>query len=59
MLRDRDEYWRLQCRSDVETQIQHPHIRLQKLNAELAWSGAAFRHLVCLHLYWLTSLLSF
>lgn len=26
--------WRLQFRSDVETQIQHPHIRLRSLNAE-------------------------
>jgi hypothetical protein len=26
--------WRLQFRSDVETQIQHPQIRLESLNAE-------------------------
>lgn len=26
--------WRLQFRSDVETQIQHPHIRLRSLSAE-------------------------
>lgn len=26
--------WRLQFRSDVETQIQHAHIRLESLNAE-------------------------
>lgn len=26
--------WRLQFRSNVETQIQHPHIRLRSLNAE-------------------------
>jgi len=60
MLRDRDEVrWRLQCRSNVETQIGHDTLASEKLKCTVACSGAVFRYLVCLHLYWLPSLQSF
>ena len=34
--------WRLQFRSDVETQIQHPHIKLRSLDRELRGVALCF-----------------
>jgi hypothetical protein len=51
--------WRLQCRSIIETQIQHPPIvHGESLNAQSRGVASVFRHLVCLLLYWLPSVLS-
>lgn len=41
--------WRLQVRSDVETQIQHPHIRLDSHNAETHGVALCF-DTSCVHL---------
>jgi hypothetical protein len=51
--------WRLQCRPALKHTSYIHTTQAQKLECGVAWSGAVFRHLVCILLYWLLSLLPF